>query len=129
MTALNPYVAARKFQPFDGDTELVPGVRAIAARGHTPGHTLYAIESEGQKLVLWGDLIHVAAVQFPRPQVTIQFDSDPVAAARERKKAFAEAAKEGYLVGSAHLPFPGVGHLRAEGKGYAWVPVDYAPVR
>ena len=127
--SLNPYVAAGKFKPFDGETELVPGVRAIAARGHTPGHSIYAVESKGQKLVLWGDLMHVAAVQFPQPQVTISFDTDSKSAAIQRKKAYAEAAKEGYLVAAAHLPFPGIGHIRAEGRGYIWVPVDYQQIR
>ena len=127
--SLQPYVSAGRYKPFDGDTPLVAGVRAVAARGHTPGHTVYVIESKGQKLVLWGDLMHVAAVQFIIPDVTIAFDVDPKAAAVQRKKAYAQAAKEGYLVGSAHLPFPGLGRLRAEGKGYAFVPVDYMPVK
>jgi glyoxylase-like metal-dependent hydrolase (beta-lactamase superfamily II) len=127
--SLNPYIAAGKLKAFDGDTELVPGVKAVAARGHTAGHSIYVIESKGQKLVLWGDLMHVAAVQFPQPQVTIAFDTDSKAAAVQRKKAFADAARGGYLVGAAHLPFPGLGHLRSEGKGYAFVPVDYVPVK
>jgi len=42
---------------------------------------------------------------------------------------YAEAAKQGYLVGSAHLSFPGLGHLRAEGKGYAWVPLNYSGLK
>jgi glyoxylase-like metal-dependent hydrolase (beta-lactamase superfamily II) len=129
MASLNPYVAAGKFKPFDGEAELVPGVRSFAARGHTPGHSIYAVESKGQKLVLWGDLMHVAAVQFPQPQVTISFDTDSKSAAIQRKKAYAEAAKEGYLVAAAHLPFPGIGHIRAEGRGYVWVPVDYQQIR
>jgi glyoxylase-like metal-dependent hydrolase (beta-lactamase superfamily II) len=107
----------------------VPGVKAMSTYGHTAGHTVYAVESKGQKLVLWGDLMHVPAVQFQHPEVTIQFDTDSKAAAKERKKAFADAAKQGYLVGVAHLPFPGLGHLRSEGKGYAYVPVDYTPVK
>ncbi|OJT17567.1 MBL fold metallo-hydrolase [Archangium sp. Cb G35] len=126
MASLNPYVEAGKLQTFDGDTELEPGIRAIAARGHTPGHSFYAVESKGQKLVLWGDMMHVAAVQFPEPSVTIQFDTDSKAAAAQRKKAYAEAAKQGYWVGVAHVPFPGIGHVRADGKGYDWVPVNYS---
>ena len=59
----------------------------------------------------------------------MQFDTDPKAAAAQRKKAYAQAAKEGHLVGAAHLAFPGLGHLRADGKGYAFVPVDYTPVK
>ena len=125
--SLKPYVDAGRFKPFEGDTELVPGVKALATHGHTPGHAVYAIESKGEKLVLWGDLMHVAAVQFPDPSVTIQFDTDSKAARAQRQKAYADAAKGGYMVGAAHLSFPGLGRLRAEGKGYVFVPVNYSP--
>jgi glyoxylase-like metal-dependent hydrolase (beta-lactamase superfamily II) len=129
MASLNPYIAAGKFKAFDGDTELVPGVRAHASHGHTAGHSTYLIESQGQKLVLWGDLMHVAAVQFADPSVTIQFDTDSKAAAVQRKAAFADAAKGGYLVAGAHLSFPGIGRVRAAGKGYSWLPVNYSSLR
>ena len=129
MVSINPYVKAGKFKSFSGETELVPGVKAVAARGHTPGHSVYLVESKGQKLMLWGDLMHVAAVQFENPSVTIAFDSDSKAAMAARKKAYADAAKQGYMVGATHLSFPGLGYLRSEGKGYAWVPVNYVPVK
>jgi glyoxylase-like metal-dependent hydrolase (beta-lactamase superfamily II) len=129
MNSLNPYVAAGKFKSFDGSTDLVPGIKAVATPGHTPGHSIYMVESQGQKLALWGDLMHVAAVQFPDPSVTIQFDTDSKSAALQRKRAYAEAAKQGYLVGSAHLSFPGLGRLRAEGKSYVWVPLNYSALR
>jgi glyoxylase-like metal-dependent hydrolase (beta-lactamase superfamily II) len=124
-TSINPYIAAGKFKAIEAEGELVPGIRAIPAPGHTPGHTIYAVESKGQKLVVWGDLMHVAAVQFPDPTVTIQFDSDSKAAAAERQKAFADAAKQGYFAAIAHVPFPGIGQLRAEGTGYRYYPVNY----
>jgi len=73
--------------------------------------------------------MHVAAVQFANPSVTIQFDADSKAAAVQRKKAYADAAKHGYWVAAAHLTFPGIGHLRAEGKGYMWVPANYTSMR
>ena len=128
MLMAKPYQASGRFKPFDGDTELVPGVKALASRGHTPGHSTYLVESKGEKLVLWGDLMHVAAVQFATPPVTIQFDSDSTAAAAQRAKAYAEAAAQGYVVGAAHLSFPGLGRLRAEGSGYVFVPVNYRAV-
>ena len=128
MASLNPYIAAGKFKPFDGNTELVLGVRAMASHGHTPGHTTYIVESKGEKLALLGDLVHVAAVQFPDPSVTIHFDTDSKAAAVQRKRAFADAAKQGYWVGAAHISFPGIGHIRADGKGYTWVPANYSVV-
>ena len=125
MASLNPYVAAGKLKSFDGETDLVPGIRAIPAAGHTPGHTIYAVESQGEKLVVWGDLMHVAAVQFVQPSVTIAFDSDPKAAAPARIKNYADAAKKGYFVAVTHVSFPGIGQLRADGKGYDWVPTNY----
>ncbi len=129
MASLNPYVTAGKFKPFNGNAELVPGIKAQASAGHTPGHNTYIVESQGQKLVLWGDLMHVAAVQFANPAVTIQFDTDSKAAAVQRQRAYADAAKAGYWVAAAHLSFPGIGHLRKDGKGYVFVPVNYSVVR
>ncbi|MDR6857943.1 MBL fold metallo-hydrolase [Variovorax guangxiensis] len=129
MGSLNPYVSAGKFKPFDGDTDLVPGIKAKAAYGHTPGHSLYVAESKGQKMVFWGDLMHVAAVQFENPSITIQFDTDSRPAAAQRRKAYTEAAAQGYPVAGAHIPFPGMGRVRAQGNGYVWIPVNYAPGR
>ena len=129
MASVNPYVESGKFKPFSGNTDLLPGIKAVATPGHTPGHSVYVIESKGAKLVLWGDLMHVAAVQFSQPQVTIAFDTDSKAAAAQRKKAYADAAAAKYFVAGSHLPFPGIGHVRAEGKGYSWVPVDYNVIR
>jgi len=123
---LTPYTTADKLKTFESDTELVPGIKSIATPGHTPGHSIYAVESKGQKLVLWGDLMHLAAVQFPDPSVTIQFDTDSKAAAAQRKKAYAESAKQGYWVGVAHVSFPGIGHVDAAGKGYEYVPANYS---
>ncbi|HEY0957624.1 MAG TPA: MBL fold metallo-hydrolase [Roseateles sp.] len=121
-----------RFKPFDGaaaGVEIVPGVKAFPAYGHTPGHSNYVAESKGQKMMFWGDLMHVAAVQFPDPSVTIQFDSDPKAARPEREKAYAAAAKDGYYVAVTHVSFPGIGRLRADGKGYDWLPVNYSTNR
>ena len=127
--ALAPYIAAGRFRTFDGATELVPGVRAVPAYGHTPGHTVYEVASKGEKLLLWGDLMHVAAVQFADPAVTIRFDTDSPAAAARRALVFADAARQGYWIGGAHVAFPGLGHLTTAGTSYAWVPVIWQPIR
>jgi glyoxylase-like metal-dependent hydrolase (beta-lactamase superfamily II) len=121
-----------RFKPFDGSkdgVEIVPGVKAFPAYGHTPGHTNYVAESKGQKMMFWGDLMHVAAVQFPDPSVTVQFDSDPKTARPAREAAYAAAAKDGYFVAVTHVSFPGIGRLRADGKGYDWFPVNYSANR
>jgi glyoxylase-like metal-dependent hydrolase (beta-lactamase superfamily II) len=125
MASLKPYVDAGKLKTFNTNDELVPGIRAMAAPGHTPGHTVYVVQSNGAKMVMWGDLMHVAAVQFPDPKVTIQFDTDPKSARPQREKAYADAAKNGYFVAVAHVSFPGIGQLRPDGKGYRWLPANY----
>jgi glyoxylase-like metal-dependent hydrolase (beta-lactamase superfamily II) len=126
MVSLNPYVAAGKFKPFDGPTELAPGIRAVSAYGHTPGHTIYLVESKGQAMAMLGDLMHVAAVQFANPSVTIKFDTDSKSAAAARKKVYADAAAKGWWIAVAHVSFPGIGHVRKEGAGYVYVPVNYS---
>jgi glyoxylase-like metal-dependent hydrolase (beta-lactamase superfamily II) len=125
MAIFKPYIAATKFKPFDGETQLIPGVRAMPAPGHTPGHTVYVIESQGEKLVVWGDLMHVAALQFPQPSATIQTDWSTKLSAQQRRLIFADVAKNGYFAAAAHVAFPGIGKLRAEGDGYTWVPISY----
>ena len=103
--------------------------QAVKAGGHTPGHTAYAVESDGQKLLIWGDLVHAHAVQFARPGVSIEFDIDQKQAIATRRSLMRMAAADKFLVAGMHLPFPGIGHVRADGKGsYSWVPIEFAPL-
>jgi glyoxylase-like metal-dependent hydrolase (beta-lactamase superfamily II) len=126
--AAAPVQAAGRFKTFEPNAEIAPGVKAVAT-GHTPGHSSYLFESKGQKLLVLGDMIHIGSVQFPRPEVAMAFDTDNKPAIASRKLWFARAAKEKILLGGAHLVFPGLGHVRPEGKGYAWVPIEYSPIR
>lgn len=128
ITKVGPYVTAGKVKTYTYGSELFPGITPMASPGHTPGHSFYAVESKGQKIVFLGDIIHSAAVQFPNPIVTIIYDIDPMAAAASRKKAFEEAARDGYWVAGDHLSFPGIGHVRNEkdGAGYRWIPINYS---
>ncbi len=118
MASLNPYIAAGKFKPFDGDTELVPGIRAQAARGHTAGHSIFIAREQGPEDRLLGrpDARGGRAVREP-------FGHDPV---RHRLQGRGQGAaqglrrrgtSQGYLVAGAHLAFPGIGRLRAQGGG------------
>ncbi|MFC7286865.1 MBL fold metallo-hydrolase [Herminiimonas glaciei] len=126
MSTVGQYAKAGKLKTFDGNTQLETGIKAVANYGHTPGHTIFVVENGGQKLVLLGDMVHIAAVQFDKPSVTISFDSDTKAARARRIAVFAEAAKQGYLLGASHLQFPGLGHIRAKGNAYEFVPVNYS---
>jgi glyoxylase-like metal-dependent hydrolase (beta-lactamase superfamily II) len=115
---------------FEEDRELIPGVRAMTGYGHTPGHTMYVVESRGEKLILWGDIVHVAAVQFPNPSVTISYDVIPEEAEHTRELVFADAAKNSYLIAGAHISFPGLGHVRSDGQNtYTFVPLTYSTLK
>jgi len=123
--SVNPYVKAGKTKWIEGDTEIVPGVKSHPSHGHTAGHTTYIVESKGKKLFLLGDLIHVAAVQFEDPSIRIGFDTDQKMAEAIRRKTFSEIATSKDLFGATHLAFPGLGHIRAEKKGFDFVPMNY----
>ncbi len=123
--AIGPYLVAGKVKPFDGRTVILPGITAIPTPGHTPGHSFYLIESKDQQIEFWGDIAHVVSVQFPKPEVTIVYDVDPKKAANQRSQQFKEGMTERRTVAGSHFPYPGIGHIRQDGKGYLWVPVDY----
>ncbi len=123
--ALAPYVSAGKVSRFKGGNMVLPGISSINAPGHTPGHTFFALESRGEKLVFFGDTVHVGEVQFPSPELAIEYDIDPDGAVEQRRKAFAEASEEGYLVAGAHISFPGIGHVAKAATGYRWIPIPY----
>lgn len=126
--SLLPYQEAGKVKTFALGSQPVPGITSIAAPGHTPGHSFYAIESKGQKLLFCGDVIHAGAVQFADPAVTIDFDVDLAGAEVARRKVFDEAVRSGYWMAAPHLSFPGLGHIRRVGKEYEWLPVNYATI-
>lgn len=125
--ALAPYRAAGHLKTFAPGATLEPGITALDTAGHTPGHASYRIESGGKTMLVWGDLLHVAAVQFPDPKVTIHFDSTPAQAEAIREKVLAEAANNGEWIAAAHIAFPGIGHITATGSGYVWEPAPQAP--
>jgi glyoxylase-like metal-dependent hydrolase (beta-lactamase superfamily II) len=123
---VTPYVVARRVVEIKPDSEVVPGVIARSASGHTPGHTAYIVQSQGHKLLLWGDTIHSAEIQFGHPEVTVQYDVNPHAAVDSRKQLLDFASKSGVLVGSAHISFPGLGRVRKVEDGYRWIPTAYS---
>ena len=75
--------------------EIVPGLRSRPIAGHTPGHTGYEVSSNGQSLLIVGDAVHVAQVQFERPDIGVVFDGDGAAADKSRAALFEEAARTG----------------------------------
>jgi glyoxylase-like metal-dependent hydrolase (beta-lactamase superfamily II) len=115
-----------RLQPFELGVELTPGIRSVPGVGHTPGHSCYLVSSGGARLLLLGDTLHVAPVQFARPEITVMFDFRQDLARARREELFAMAVKEDMLIGAVHLPFPGIGKLRArEAGGYAYDPIPW----
>jgi glyoxylase-like metal-dependent hydrolase (beta-lactamase superfamily II) len=125
IATVKPYVDAGQVAAFSKTTEILPGITAELHPGHTPGSAFYTLESAGARIVFIGDIIHVAAVQFPAPEITIAFDVDPSAAAQVRGTAFEAFVADRTLIAAPHLSFPGVGHVRKAEPAYQWVPVEY----
>ncbi|MGI0528334.1 MBL fold metallo-hydrolase [Rhizobium giardinii] len=123
---VTPYVKAGKFETFADNAAPVPGLRSILYAGHTPGHSAITLESEGQRIVFWGDITHGDILQFDEPGVAIEFDIDQKAAVAAREIAFKQAVEGKYLVAGAHIAFPGIGHVREDSTNYDWLPVNYA---
>ncbi|MDR1874247.1 MAG: MBL fold metallo-hydrolase [Synergistaceae bacterium] len=116
--------AVRTFDPVaDEDAELLPGVRPIAAFGHTPGHTLYMVDSNGSRLLIWGDLTHASAIQMPAPEVAMTYDTDPAMAIASRLAVLKYVAENNIPVAGMHVPLPGMGTVSAADAGYVFTPV------
>jgi glyoxylase-like metal-dependent hydrolase (beta-lactamase superfamily II) len=107
---------------FSSGTEVFPGVTAVMLHGHTPGHSGYMISSGNDALLIWGDIVHVPDIQIPRPEVTIEFDTDPHAAAATRRRVLDMVATDRLLVAGMHMHFPGFAHIVRHGDSYAMLP-------
>lgn len=125
-----PYLRNGIWKTFTVGSPIVSGINTIPARGHTPGHSIVTIESNGQRLLIVGDLVHSHAVQFTNPDVAFDFDVKPKQAIETRRAVLRALAKSKELVAGSHLPFPSIGRVRAEGLNrYVWVPIEYGPVK
>lgn len=127
--SLRPVIDAGKLKPFTAPAEIIAGIEALPAGGHTPGSVIYKVSRGGETMLLWGDIIHVQAVQMPQPDVAIHFDVDQAKAVERRKATLAMAARENVWIASAHIAFPGIGKVKKAGEGYRWVPVNYSSLQ
>ena len=118
--AIKPY--AHRLKPLPKKGEIASGVTVISLPGHTAGHTGYLFSSGKDQMLVWGDIVHNAALQFARPEITLAFDTDQQQAAQARKRAFDMAATDRLLVAGMHLPWPGIGYVEKSGELYRYHP-------
>lgn len=104
------------------DAEIAPGVTLVPLPGHTPGHAGVAVRSHSETLLFAADAIHDPAFDVEHPSWRTAFDHDPARAEATRRAVLAQAVAERTLVAATHMPFPGLGHLNAEGEAFRWVP-------
>jgi glyoxylase-like metal-dependent hydrolase (beta-lactamase superfamily II) len=118
---------AKNVTHFKPGAEVAPGIVTLAAPGHTPGHTVFAIHSGEQSLLVLGDTAQHPAVFARHPDWQAAFDIDGDAAVATRKRLFDRAAADRMLVTGYHFPFPACGHLVKTASGYEHVPVEWQP--
>lgn len=112
-----------KMTLFDGEIEIVPGVRVVALPGHTPGHIGLMLESEGERLLCISDVIHLL-FQFKHPKWGLSVDADPETTIATRLAILEKAATEELPILGMHIPFPGLGHVIQAGDGWQWRPLE-----
>jgi glyoxylase-like metal-dependent hydrolase (beta-lactamase superfamily II) len=112
-----------KVELIDSESQIVPGIRSIAAPGHTPGHTIIEVTSGDSQMFFMGDLIYDPK-DIEDPNWYSIYDFDPVQAVTTRQRVLSQAAREQTLLMGYHIPFPGLGHVVEHGSGWHWTPLE-----
>jgi glyoxylase-like metal-dependent hydrolase (beta-lactamase superfamily II) len=100
------------------DNEVVPGIRAVATPGHTPGHTSYLVSSGGQQMMVLGDLTSIPAFNLRNPNWHISVDQDPNTAEATRRRMFDRIVADKTIVTGYHWGMPGAGTIAKDRDGY-----------
>ncbi len=120
-----------KLELIDSEDEIVPGVRAIMATGHTPGMVVISVSSDNEQLLFIADVIYGADLSndlvgdpkdIGNPKWHAFIDMDPAQAVVTRDRLFEQAARERTLLMAAHTPFHGLGYVSSHGQGWRWQP-------
>jgi glyoxylase-like metal-dependent hydrolase (beta-lactamase superfamily II) len=119
--AAAPY--ADRTQRIAAGSRLAPAIESMLLSGHSRGHTGYLINSGGDRLLVWGDIVNNAALQFARPDWTLAYDFSRTRAAFERRRVFNMVAQDRLMIAGAHLPFPGIGHVTRDGERFMFQPL------
>jgi glyoxylase-like metal-dependent hydrolase (beta-lactamase superfamily II) len=105
--------------------EVVSGIRAVDAFGHSPGLMAFTIESDGKRMINWADTCNHYVIAIQRPDLHLDVDDDKEKAVATRKRILDMVAKDELLVAGFHMPFPGLGYVEKAGSAHRWVPHSY----
>lgn len=105
--------------------EIVPGITAIDAAGHSPGLLAFHVESDGQQLLVWSDAFLHSVVSIQHPEWHADLDDEKEQAVETRKRLLTMAADHRLLVAGYHMPFPGLGHVERLDGSFRWLPASY----
>jgi len=119
---------AGKVTKYDWGKEVAPGITAVDAHGHTPGHSAFAVASGSARILIQSDVTNIPELFLRNPDWHVAFDIDPVVAAQTRHKIYDMAAAEHMTVVGFHFQFPSIGHVEKDGAGYRLVPIAWNPV-
>jgi glyoxylase-like metal-dependent hydrolase (beta-lactamase superfamily II) len=117
-----------KVTKYEWDKEVAPGITSIAAPGHTPGHTAFAVVSGNSKILIQSDVTNIPEFFLRNPNWHVAYDADPELAQKTRHKFYDMASAEKATVVGFHFAFPSIGHVEKDGAGYRLVPVTWNPV-
>jgi glyoxylase-like metal-dependent hydrolase (beta-lactamase superfamily II) len=119
---------ADKVKKYDWGKEVAPGITTIDTRGHTPGHTSFAVASGSGKMLVQSDVTNIPELFLRHPDWHVMFDVDPEQAAKTRHKFYDMAAADKMLIAGFHFSFPSQGYVEKDGNDYRLVPIRWNPV-
>lgn len=116
---------AKDVKQFEAGKEILPGITAIAAPGHTPGHTTFALSSGTARMMVMSDTTNHPALFVRNPDWSAVFDMDGPQAAATRRKLLDMVSADKMQVAFYHAPFPATGYIAKSGNGFELVPVQW----
>jgi glyoxylase-like metal-dependent hydrolase (beta-lactamase superfamily II) len=117
-----------KVTRYDWGKEVAPGITSIAAPGHTPGHTAFAVASGNSKILIQSDVTNIPELFLRNPDWYVVYDVDPDLARATRHEFYDMASAEKAMVVGFHFTFPSIGHVEKDGTKYRLVPIAWNPL-
>jgi len=113
-----------RIKTFKGSKSIFPEIKTVPLVGHTPGHTAYLLKSRDNKILFWGDMVHIKEIQFVFPNLDDIYDMDIEKGRRQRLKVYRTLTHKKITVAGAHIKFPGIGKLNKSENKYVWIPIQ-----